>query len=98
MTMQVPAQARKSFQSPKTLVFDQVPDYWKLANVTFIHKKALKEDLGNSRPVSLTRMPDKASDASNVFNDAIRLSLKPPKALEMSCATLHSETQLFHHM
>ncbi|RMC18003.1 hypothetical protein DUI87_04879 [Hirundo rustica rustica] len=37
----------------------EVPDDWRLANVTPIHKKCRKEDPGNYRPVSLTSVRGK---------------------------------------
>ena len=37
-----------------SLLTGEVPEDWRLANVTPIYKKGCKEDLGNSRPVSLT--------------------------------------------
>ncbi|GAB0182802.1 mitochondrial enolase superfamily member 1 [Grus japonensis] len=37
----------------------EVPDDWRLANVTLIYKKGRKEDPGNYRPVSLTSVPGK---------------------------------------
>ncbi|KFW66388.1 hypothetical protein AS28_06403, partial [Pygoscelis adeliae] len=45
---------------PLSIIYQQswlmgeVPDDWRLANVTPIYKKGRKEDLGNYRPVSLT--------------------------------------------
>ncbi|KAF4793362.1 hypothetical protein TURU_112092 [Turdus rufiventris] len=50
--------------NPLSIIYQQswltgeVPDDWKLASVTPIHKKGGKEDPGNYRPVSLTSVPD----------------------------------------
>ncbi|RMC12125.1 hypothetical protein DUI87_11260 [Hirundo rustica rustica] len=50
---------------PLSIIYQQswltgeIPDDWKLANVTPIHKKGGKEDPGNYRPVSLTSVPGK---------------------------------------
>jgi len=37
----------------------EVPDDWRIANVTPIYKKGWKEDPGNYRPISLTSVPGK---------------------------------------
>jgi len=50
---------------PLSIIYQQswltgeVPDDWRLANVTPIYKKGWKEDPGNYRPVSLTLVPGK---------------------------------------
>ncbi|RMC11957.1 hypothetical protein DUI87_11087 [Hirundo rustica rustica] len=50
---------------PLSIIYQQswltgeVPDDWKLASVTPIHKKGGREDPGNYRPVSLTSVPGK---------------------------------------
>ncbi|RMC05281.1 hypothetical protein DUI87_18468 [Hirundo rustica rustica] len=50
---------------PLSIIYQQswltgeVPDDWKLANVTPIHKKDGREDPSNYRPVSLTSVPGK---------------------------------------
>ncbi|KAK4820841.1 hypothetical protein QYF61_007815 [Mycteria americana] len=50
---------------PLSIIYQQswitgeVPDDWRLANVTPIYKKGRKEDPGNYRPVSLTLVPGK---------------------------------------
>ncbi|KFW87481.1 RNA-directed DNA polymerase from mobile element jockey, partial [Manacus vitellinus] len=53
---------------PLSIIYQQswltgeVPDDWKLANVTSIHKKGRKEDLGNYRPISLTSVSGKVME------------------------------------
>ena len=43
----------------RSLLTGEVPEDWRLANVTPIYKKGCREDLGNYRPVSLTSVPRK---------------------------------------
>ncbi|GAB0209549.1 mitochondrial enolase superfamily member 1 [Grus japonensis] len=53
---------------PLSIIYQQswltgeVPDDWRLANVTPIYKKGQKEDPGNYRPVSLTSVPGKVME------------------------------------
>ena len=37
----------------------EVPEVWRIANVTSVFKKGKKEDLGNYRPVSMTSVSGK---------------------------------------
>ncbi|KFP06617.1 hypothetical protein N300_03825, partial [Calypte anna] len=46
----------------KSWLTGDIPDDWKLANVTPIHKKGRKEDPGNYRPVSLTSVPGRVME------------------------------------
>ncbi|KFP70637.1 hypothetical protein N310_05302, partial [Acanthisitta chloris] len=58
----------EEFTKPLSIIHRQswltgeVPDDWKLANVTPIHKKVCKEDPGNYRPVSLTSVSGKVME------------------------------------
>ena len=42
-----------------SLLTSEVPEDWRLANVTPIYKKGCREDPANYRPVSLTSVPGK---------------------------------------
>ncbi|GAB0208120.1 mitochondrial enolase superfamily member 1 [Grus japonensis] len=61
----VPRELAEEFAKPLSIFYQQswltgeVPDDWRLANVTPIYKKGWKEDPGNYRPVSLTSVPGK---------------------------------------
>ena len=46
----------------RSLLTGEVPEDWRLANVTPIYKKGCREDPGNYRPVSLTSVPGKVME------------------------------------
>ncbi|KAJ7410587.1 RNA-directed DNA polymerase from mobile element jockey-like protein [Willisornis vidua] len=58
----------KELAKPLSIIYQhswlsgEVPDNWKLANVTPIYKKGCKEDPGNYRPVSLTLVPGRVME------------------------------------
>ncbi|OWK63912.1 hypothetical protein RLOC_00011866 [Lonchura striata] len=60
----------------------EVPDNWKLANVTPICKKGRKEDPSNYRPVSLTSVPGKIME--QFILSAITQHLKDGQAIRPS--------------
>ncbi|KAK4819390.1 hypothetical protein QYF61_003661 [Mycteria americana] len=61
----VPRELAEELAKPLSIIYQQswltgeVPDDWRLANMTPICKKGRKEDPGNYRPVSLTSVPRK---------------------------------------
>ncbi|KAK4818467.1 hypothetical protein QYF61_014169 [Mycteria americana] len=61
-------QLAEELAKPLSIIYQQswltgeVPDDWRLANVTPIHKKSQKEDLGTYRPVSPTSVPGKTME------------------------------------
>ncbi|KAF4805043.1 RNA-directed DNA polymerase from mobile element jockey-like protein [Turdus rufiventris] len=60
----------------------EVPEDWKLANVTLIHKKGQKKDPGNYRPVSLTLVPSKIME--QIIVSAITQQLENGQGLRPS--------------
>ncbi|KAF4803019.1 hypothetical protein TURU_019856 [Turdus rufiventris] len=60
----------------------EVPDDWKLANVTPIHKKGRTEGPGNYRPVSLTSVPGKVTHLVDVGKAVDVVYLDSSKAFD----------------
>ena len=64
---------------PLSVIFDrpwrlgEVPEDWRIANVSPVFRKGKKEDVGNSRPVSLSSVPRKGMEQPVV--DAISKQL-----------------------
>ena len=73
---------------PLSIIFDrpwrtgEVPEDWRIANVTAVFRKGKKEDVGNSRPVSLTSVPRKVMEQPNVA--AISKQLEEKKDVRRS--------------
>jgi len=63
----VPRQLAEVLTKPLSIIYQEswltgeVPDDWRLANVTPMYKNSQKEDLKNCRPVSLTSVPGKVT-------------------------------------
>ena len=60
----------------------EVPEDWRIANVTPVFKKGKKEDPGNYRPVSLTSVPGKVVE--QLVLDAISRQLEEKEVIRSS--------------
>jgi len=60
----------------------EVPEDWRIANVTLVFKKGKKEDPGNYRPVSLTSVPGKVLE--QLVLDAISKQLEEKNVMRSS--------------
>ena len=60
----------------------EVPEDWRIANVTLVFKKGKEEDPGNYRPVSLTSVPGKVLE--QLVLDAISKQLEEKKVMRSS--------------
>ncbi|PKU49671.1 rna-directed dna polymerase from mobile element jockey-like [Limosa lapponica baueri] len=60
----------------------EVPDDWRVANVTSIYKKGWKEDPGNYKPVSLTSVPGKVME--QIILSAIMQRMKDTQVIRPS--------------
>ena len=73
---------------PLSIIFErswrtgEVPEDWRIANVTLVFKKSRKEYLGNYRPVSLTSVPGKVLE--QLVLDAISKQLEEKKVMRSS--------------
>ena len=54
----------------------EVPEDWKLADVTHVYKKGRKDDPGNYRPVSLTSVPGKVMEQI-ILGEITRQGIRP---------------------
>ena len=59
---------------------EEMPEYWKIANVTPVFKKGKEEDLGNYRPDSLTSVPGKVME--QLVLDAFSKQLEEKKVIK----------------
>ncbi|KAJ7405743.1 hypothetical protein WISP_138422 [Willisornis vidua] len=71
----------------------EVPADWKLTNVAPVFKKGKKEDPRNYRPVSLTKVPDKATEKIGLGN--FEKHLKDKNYHQSQSAQLH-ERKVLH--
>jgi len=53
----------------RSLLTGEIPEDWRLANVTLIYKKGCREYPGNYRPVSLTLVPGKIMEQIVLITD-----------------------------
>uniref|UniRef100_A0A8C2U1Q5 Reverse transcriptase domain-containing protein n=1 Tax=Coturnix japonica TaxID=93934 RepID=A0A8C2U1Q5_COTJA len=73
---------------PLSIIFErswrmgEVPEDWKIDNVTLVFKKGRKQDLGNYRPVSLTSAPGKVMKQLEL--DAISRQLEEKEVIRSS--------------
>ena len=73
---------------PLSIIFErswitgEVPEDWRIASVTPVFRKGKKEDVGNSRPVSLTSVPRKVREQPIVA--AISKQLEEKKDMRRS--------------
>ena len=73
---------------PLSVIFDrpwrtgEVPEVWRIANVSPVFRKGKKEDVGISRPVSLTSVPRKGMEQPVV--DAISKQMEEKKDMRRS--------------
>uniref|UniRef100_A0A8C3M6L1 Reverse transcriptase domain-containing protein n=1 Tax=Chrysolophus pictus TaxID=9089 RepID=A0A8C3M6L1_CHRPC len=73
---------------PLSVIFErswrmgEVPEDWRIANVTPVFKKGKKEDPGNYRPVSLTSVPGKVME--QIVLDAITRQLEEKEVIRSS--------------
>uniref|UniRef100_A0A669Q825 Reverse transcriptase domain-containing protein n=1 Tax=Phasianus colchicus TaxID=9054 RepID=A0A669Q825_PHACC len=88
MHPQVLRELEEVIAEPLSVIFErswrttEVPEDWRIANVTLVFKKSKKEDPGNYRPVSLTSVPGKVME--QLVLDAISRQLEEKEVIRSS--------------